>query len=33
MFGSVPGLIICGESEWVTTFLVPGQVPNGEEIE
>jgi len=27
-----PGMTVCGESEWVKTFLVPGQIPNGEEI-
>ncbi len=32
-FKRFPGMTICGESEWVKTFLVPGQVPNGEEIE
>ena len=28
-----PGMTVCGESEWVKTFLVPEQVPDGEEIE
>jgi hypothetical protein len=26
------GMIVCGESELVKTFLVPGQVPDGQEI-
>ena len=26
-------LTVCGESEWVKTFLVRGQIPNGEEIQ
>ena len=32
-FKRFPGITVCGESEWVKTFLVPGQVPDGEEIE
>ncbi len=26
------GFTICGEGEWVKTFLVPGQVPFGEAL-
>ncbi|MBK8040611.1 MAG: hypothetical protein IPK22_26290 [Verrucomicrobiaceae bacterium] len=26
------GLIACGEGEMVKTFLIPGQVPHGEEV-
>jgi hypothetical protein len=25
-------LIVCGEGEWIKTFLVPGQVADGEEV-
>jgi hypothetical protein len=25
-------LIVCGEGEWVKTFLVPGQIAGGEEV-
>src|SRR5437867_12881910 len=32
-FKRFPGMTVCGESEWVKTSLVPGQIPNGEEIE
>ena len=32
-FKRFPAMTVCGESEWVKTFLVPGQVPDGEEIE
>lgn len=31
-FKKFPGLIVCGEGELVKTFLVPGQVPHGEEV-
>lgn len=31
-FKRFPGLIVCGEGELVKTFLVPGQVPHGEEV-
>ena len=31
-FKRLPGLIVCGEGELVKTFLVPGQVPHGEEV-
>jgi hypothetical protein len=27
-----PGMFVCGEGEFVKTFLVPGQVPFGAEI-
>ena len=32
-FKRFPGMIVCGEGELVKTFLVPGQVPTGEEIQ
>jgi hypothetical protein len=28
-----PGFIVCGEGELIRTFLLPGQAPNGKEIE
>jgi hypothetical protein len=31
-FKRFPGLIACGEGDLVKTFLVPGQVPHGEEV-
>jgi len=31
-FKRFPELIVCGEGEWVTTFLVPGQIADGEEV-
>lgn len=31
-FKRFPGLIVCGEGELVKTFLIPGQVPHGEEV-
>ena len=31
-FKRFPGLIACGEVELVKTFLIPGQVPHGEEV-
>jgi len=31
-FKRFPVMIVCGEGELVRTFLVPGQVPAGEEI-
>ena len=31
-FKRFPELIVCGESEWVKTFLVPGQIADGEEV-
>jgi len=32
-FKRFPGMTVCGEGELVKTFLVPGQIPQGEEIE
>jgi hypothetical protein len=31
-FKKFPGMIVCGEDELVKTFLVPGQIPAGEEV-
>jgi len=31
-FKRFPGMIVCGEGELVLTFLIPGQVPHGEEV-
>lgn len=31
-FKRFPGMIVCGEGELVKTFLVPGQVPHGQEL-
>lgn len=31
-FKRFPGLIACGEGELVKTFLIPSQVPHGEEV-
>ena len=31
-FKRFPGFIICGEGELIKTFLLPGQLPIGEEI-
>lgn len=31
-FKRFPERVVCGEGELVKTFLVPGQVPTGEEI-
>ena len=31
-FKQFPGMVVCGEGELIKTFLVPGQVPTGEEI-
>ncbi len=31
-FKKFPGMTVCGEGEWLKTFLQPGQLPNGEEI-
>jgi len=31
-FKRFPELIVCGEGEWVKTFLVPGQIADGEEV-
>ena len=32
-FKRFPGMTVCGEGELVKAFLVPGQIPEGEEIE
>ena len=31
-FKSFPGMIVCGEGELIKTFLIPGQIPIGKEI-
>ena len=31
-FKRFPGMIVCGEGELVKTFLIPGQLPVGQEI-
>jgi hypothetical protein len=31
-FKKIPDMTVCGEGELVKTFLLPGQLPNGEEI-
>jgi hypothetical protein len=31
-FKRFPGMVLCGEGEWIKTFLVPGQVAEGEEV-
>lgn len=31
-FKRFPNMIVCGEGELIKTFLVPGQIPTGEEI-
>jgi hypothetical protein len=31
-FKRLPGMCVCGEGELVKTFLVTGQVPDGEEV-
>jgi len=31
-FKRFPEMVVCGEGELVKTFLVPGQVPTGQEI-
>ena len=31
-FKKFPGMVVYGENELVKTFLVPGQIPTGEEI-
>ena len=31
-FKRFPGMVVCGEGELIKTFLVPGQVPTGEEV-
>jgi hypothetical protein len=32
-FRRFAGFIVCGEGEFVKTFLLPGQAPDGQEIE
>jgi hypothetical protein len=32
-FKKFPGMVVCGENELVKTFLVPGQIPTGKEIQ
>ena len=32
-FKRFAGFIVCGEGEFVKTFLLPGQLPDGEEVE
>jgi hypothetical protein len=29
----LPGMTVCGEGEWVKTFLLPGQVPHGKQVD
>ncbi|MDA1274549.1 MAG: hypothetical protein O2960_10940 [Verrucomicrobia bacterium] len=31
-FKRFPGMVVCGEGEFIRTFLVAGQVPTGEEV-
>lgn len=31
-FKTFPGMNVCGEGEFIKTFLLPGQVPDGREI-
>lgn len=31
-FKRFPGMTVCGEGEWVRTFLLPGQAATGEEL-
>jgi len=31
-FKKFPGFTVCGEGEFIKTFLLPGQVPDGREI-
>lgn len=31
-FKRFPGVTVCGEAELIKTFLVPGQVPSGQEV-
>lgn len=31
-FKTFPGMTVCGDGELIKTFLVPGQVPDGQEI-
>jgi hypothetical protein len=32
-FKRFPSFILCGEGEFIKTFLIPGQAPDGQEIE
>jgi hypothetical protein len=32
-FRRFPGVIVCGEGELIKTFLLPGQAPDGQEIQ
>jgi hypothetical protein len=32
-FRRFAGFVVCGEGEFVKTFLLPGQAPDGQEIE
>ena len=32
-FKTFPGMTVCGEGEFIKTFLLPGQAPDGREIE
>jgi hypothetical protein len=32
-FKRFPDMTVCGEGELVKTFLLPGQIPHGEEVE
>jgi hypothetical protein len=32
-FKRFPGFTVCGCGEWINTFLLPGQAPDGEEID
>jgi hypothetical protein len=32
-FKRFPGFMVCGEGELIKTFLLPGQAPDGQEIE
>lgn len=31
-FKRFPGMIVCGDGEWIKTFLRSGQAPTGEEV-
>jgi hypothetical protein len=31
-FRRFPGFSVCGEGEFIKTFLLPGQVPDGREV-
>jgi hypothetical protein len=32
-FKRFPGMVVCGEGAFVKTFLLPGQIAYGEEVE